>query len=153
MTVREVARRDPVTLSPGDTVSRAAELLVEEQLLALPVVEGDRLVGMFGLHELVALLMPRAVTLGRGLEGLADLDFVADTLEELRERLDHVCASPVRAHLESGRSRALHPDSSFTEALFLVYRLGRDLPVVEEETERLVGMVSPWDVLETLRQR
>ena len=150
MTVSEITRREPVTLAPGDTVGRAARLLTREHALALPVVEGDELVGMFGLHELAALLMPRAVTLGDGLESLTDLDFVTDSVEELHERLEHVGGTSVGEHLERAGGHALHPDSSFTEALFLVYRHRRDVPVVDPETGRLVGMVSPWDVLDRL---
>ncbi|HKK28083.1 MAG TPA: CBS domain-containing protein [Gemmatimonadota bacterium] len=155
MSMSEILRREPVTLSPSDSVSRAAELLVEEHVLALPVVEDGKLVGVFGLHELVELLMPRAVRLmNQGLEGLTDLDFVADTLDEVRERMGHVCETEVGEHLERGSERTpLDPDSSFTEALFLVYKLGRDLPVVEKKTGRLAGMVSPWDVLERIRRR
>jgi len=154
MSISEILRREPVTLAPHDTVARAAELLVEEHVLALPVVEEGKLVGVFGLHELVELLMPRAVRLmNQGLEGLTDLDFLADTLEDVRQRMDHVCGTEVGEHLERGSERTpLDPASSFTEALFLGYRLRRDLPVVEKETGRLAGMVSPWDVLERIRR-
>ena len=154
MSISEVIRREPTTLSPDDTVGRAAELLRKEHVLSLPVVEDGKLVGMFGLHDLVRLLMPRAVTLtGQGLDSLTDLDFVVDSLEEVRSRMQDVGRTRVGKHLERGSGRTpLDPDSSFTEALFLVYRLGRDLPVVEKGTGRLAGMVSPWDVLDRLGQ-
>lgn len=152
MSISQVLKRDPVKLSPEDTVARAARLLTEENVLALPVVKPNgELAGMFGLHELVGLLMPRAVTMGYGLDSLADIDFVTDTLEDIRQRMDDVGRTTVGDHLEPDSSRTpLDPDSSFTEVLFLVYRLRRDLPVVEKETGRLAGMVSPWDVLERL---
>jgi CBS domain-containing protein len=151
MTFTETPSTAPVTLQPTDTVERAAELLVREGALALPVVgPSGAFVGLFGVRDLAALLLPRAVTLGVGLEELADLDFVADSLEELRERMAHVCHDPVADHLSDGANRVLHPDSSFTEALFLLHRSGRDLPVVDSSTGKLVRMVSPWDVLARL---
>ena len=151
MTFTETPSTAPVCLRAGDTVERAAELLVRERVLALPVVDGSgRLVGTFGVDDLSKLLLPRAVTLGVGLEELADLDFVADSVEELRERMAHVCHDPVADHLGDGANRVLHPDSSFTEALFLLHRSGRDLPVVDPSTGNLVRMVSPWDVLARL---
>jgi len=151
MTFTDGSSTVPVTLGPADTVERAAELLVRERALALPVVEASgKLVGTFGVDDLARLLLPRAVTLGVGLEELTDLDFVVDSLEELRERMAHVRTDPVGDHLGDGADRVLHPDSSFTEALFLLHRLGRDLPVVDPSTGRLVGMVSPWDVLSRL---
>jgi CBS domain-containing protein len=151
MTFTETPSTAPVTLRPEDTVERAAELLIGERVLALPVVEASgEFVGVFGLRHVAALLLPRAVTLGVGLEELTDLDFVADSLEELRERMGHVCTDPVADHLGDVAARVLHPDSSFTEALFLLHRLGEDLPVVDPSTGKLVGMVSPWDVLSRL---
>ena len=138
MTFTETPSTAPVCLRAGDTVERAAELLVRERVLALPVVDGSgRLVGTFGVDDLSKLLLPRAVTLGVG-------------LEELRERMAHVCHDPVADHLGDGANRVLHPDSSFTEALFLLHRSGRDLPVVDPSTGNLVRMVSPWDVLARL---
>jgi CBS domain-containing protein len=41
----------------------------------------------------------------------------------------------------------LRPDTPVTTALFLLYRTRNFLPVVEESTEKLVGVVSTWDVL------
>ncbi len=151
MSVADITRRDPVTLGPADTVERAAELLVQERALALPVVEvSGKLVGTFGVDGLAKLLLPRAVTLDVGLEELTDLDFVADSLEELRERMGRVCEQPVKKYMDTETRRPLDPDSSFTEALFLLHRLGEDLPVVDPSTGKLVGMVSPWDVLSRL---
>ncbi|MDP2530225.1 MAG: CBS domain-containing protein [Candidatus Palauibacterales bacterium] len=151
MSVADITRQDPVTLSPTDTVERAAQVLVQERALALPVVEASgKLVGTFGVDDLAKLLLPRAVTLDVGLEELTDLDFVVDSLEELRERMDRVCEQPVRRYMDTETRRPLDPDSSFTEALFLLHRLGEDLPVVDPSTGKLVGMVSPWDVLSRL---
>lgn len=151
MSVSDITKRDPVTLSPADTVARAAGLLVRDRALSLPVVDGSgKLLGMFGIDDLAKLLLPRAVTLGVGLEELTDLDFVADTLEALREKMGHIGEEPVKKHMEGGRKHSLDPDSSFTEALFLLHRLGRDVPVVDETSGKLMGMVSPWDVVAKL---
>lgn len=151
MSVTDITRRDPVTLGPEDTVERAAALLVQERVLALPVVDASgRLVGTFGVDDLSKLLLPRAVTLDVGLEELTDLDFVADSLEELRERMGRVCEKPVKKYMDRSTRRPLDPGSSFTEALFLLHRLGEDLPVVDSSTGKLVGMISPWDVLAKL---
>ncbi len=151
MSIADITNRDPVTLDPEDTVERAAELLVRERLLALPVVDGSgRLLGTFGLDDVAKLLLPRAVTLDVGLEELTDLDFVADSLEELHERMGRVCERPVKKYMVRETRRPLDPGSSFTEALFLLHRLGEDLPVVDPSTGNLVGMISPWDVLAKL---
>ena len=45
-TVKEIASTDLVTVSPGDDLDEALKLLAERQVRRLPVVEGDRLVGI-----------------------------------------------------------------------------------------------------------
>jgi CBS domain-containing protein len=45
-TVGEIASRDVVTISPDEDLDRALELLAQHQVRRLPVVEGDRLVGI-----------------------------------------------------------------------------------------------------------
>ena len=45
-TVGEVASSEPVTLSPDDGLDQALQLLARHQVRRLPVVEGERLVGI-----------------------------------------------------------------------------------------------------------
>jgi CBS domain-containing protein len=45
-TVGDIASRDIVTISPDDDLSDALDLMAEHQVRRLPVVEGDRLVGI-----------------------------------------------------------------------------------------------------------
>ncbi len=151
MSVSDITNRDPVTLSPTDTVGKAAGLLVEHHVLALPVVDASgKLLGTFGIGDLARVLLPLSVTRAQWLEGLGDLDFIADSLEQLRERMERVQDDPVRKHLDRDRRYPLDPDSSFTEVLFLLHRDGQDVPVLERKTGRLMGMISPWDVVAKL---
>jgi CBS domain-containing protein len=46
-----------VTVAPTDTAHRAARLLIERKINALPVVEGDRLVGIVSKTDLLRLLV------------------------------------------------------------------------------------------------
>ena len=45
-TVGEIASSEPVTLSPDDGLDKALQLLARHQVRRLPVVEGERLVGI-----------------------------------------------------------------------------------------------------------
>jgi CBS domain-containing protein len=45
-TVGEIASTEPVTLSPDDELDKALQLLARHQVRRLPVVEGERLVGI-----------------------------------------------------------------------------------------------------------
>ena len=46
MLIRDIMSRDVVLLSPDEPIERAARLMAERDIGALPVGEGDRLVGM-----------------------------------------------------------------------------------------------------------
>ncbi|MBW0092139.1 CBS domain-containing protein [Pseudonocardia sp. KRD-184] len=50
---RELMTTDVVTVAPGDPVELAVELLLERRFTALPVVDGDRLVGVVSEADLL----------------------------------------------------------------------------------------------------
>lgn len=50
--VREIASRDMITVTPDTSTRDAAVLMSEHQVRRLPVVEGERLVGIVSLGDL-----------------------------------------------------------------------------------------------------
>lgn len=54
-TVGDVASRDLVTVSPDDDLDDALTLLAQRQVRRLPVVEGDRLVGIVAQADIARL--------------------------------------------------------------------------------------------------
>ncbi|ALA69299.1 hypothetical protein GT50_03175 [Geobacillus stearothermophilus 10] len=50
--VTEVMSRDLVTLSPDDSVQKAADMMAHHQIRRLPVVENGRLVGIISIGDL-----------------------------------------------------------------------------------------------------
>jgi CBS domain-containing protein len=52
-TIEEVMSKDVVTIGPDETVSSAAELLVKHDVSRLPVVDGDRIVGIVDRHDIL----------------------------------------------------------------------------------------------------
>jgi CBS domain-containing protein len=53
-TIEEVMSKDVVTIGPHETVSSAAELLVKHDVSRLPVIDGDRIVGIVDRHDILA---------------------------------------------------------------------------------------------------
>jgi CBS domain-containing protein len=51
-TVGDIASRDLVTVSPDDDLNRALELMAEKQVRRLPIVEGDKLVGIVAQRDI-----------------------------------------------------------------------------------------------------
>lgn len=52
VTVGDVASRNLVTVSPDDDLDRALKLMAENQVRRLPVVEGDKLVGIVAQRDI-----------------------------------------------------------------------------------------------------
>ena len=57
VTVGEIMTRELVTLSPGDTLDDAMLVLTRRRIGALPVVEGDRLVGIVTKADILTALL------------------------------------------------------------------------------------------------
>jgi CBS domain-containing protein len=51
--VSEIMTRDPITISPHDSVERAMLLMTEYRVRHLPVLEGDELLGLVSIGDLV----------------------------------------------------------------------------------------------------
>jgi CBS domain-containing protein len=149
-TCRSIMMPQPPVLRRQQTVAEALRLLLDHHLLAVPIVEADgRYFGMFARSKLISLLLPRAVGImetstdqGRWL----DFGYLPDTLDDLRARYQAVAGDPVDRHALLDTPK-LRPDTPLMNALLFLYRNRSLLPVVEEGTGKLLGVVSTWDAL------
>ena len=58
--IEDVMTRRPVTVSPGDDFIEAAELMAAKRIRHLPVCEGEFLVGMIGIRDVLMRLVEDA---------------------------------------------------------------------------------------------
>jgi CBS domain-containing protein len=143
MTARLLMNDRPISLRETDRLRDAAEIILTHRFRNVPVVDGDgRYLGVVSSNRLLASILPKAATLD---EGMADLSFVKDTVEDLRERWKEAEDLPVAAFVDTSL-RTVPPEASLTETLLALYQNRTSLPVVERETGRLVGIVSHWGV-------
>jgi CBS domain-containing protein len=147
MTCQAIMTARPLTLREGDTVGAAARQLIEQRHIILPVVDDrGRYLGLFGVFDLVKALLPRVATLD---DLVPDLSFLAEDMAGLHDRFAELGAKPVGAFARKDMP-VLRPDMPVVEALLLFYRNRSTLPVVEEATGRLLGVVSYWDALSAI---
>ncbi len=59
--IRHVMKTNPETISPAQTVREAAEILASREFHALPVVEGDTVVGMVTTTDLIRYFLKTGV--------------------------------------------------------------------------------------------
>ncbi len=115
--IRDVMSGRPATCEPQTTVVEAARLMASQDVGPIPVVEGERLIGLVTDRDLVVRVLaeardPQSTTIG----DIASTDLVT-----------------------------VSPDDSLDQALqLLASHQVRRLPVVEGE--RLVGVVAQADI-------
>jgi len=113
-----ICRRDVLTLTAGATVEEAARFMARHGIGLIPVVEGERVIGIFGERD----LMVRVIAEG--------LDPATTTLSTVMTR-NMVCSPP---------------DESFEDSIVKMQTHHiRHLIVIEDE--RLIGVVSLRDLM------
>ena len=132
MRVMDRMRKSPVTVSRSDTLDHALKTLETWRIRHLPVVEGDRVVGIVS---------------DRDLKKAAPSPFDRETVEEF---LRLTCAVTVK-EVMSKEVVTTSPHAPIEEAASLLFRkrIGA-LPVVQEG--RLVGIITETDVLGVLTE-
>jgi CBS domain-containing protein len=115
--IKELMTSDPKTCAPSATVIEAAKLMAADDVGTIPVVEGERLVGILTDRDIVV----RVVAEGR--------DPMMTTLEDVA----------------SGELETVSPDDELDTALRkMASSQVRRLPVVEGD--RLVGVLAQADI-------
>ena len=118
--IRDAMTSNPTTVEPGTPAQEAARLMQSEDVGALPIVEGERLVGMITDRDIAIRLVAEGGSLDTPVGQLASKDLVTiDPQQELEE---------------AARLMAEHQL--------------RRLPVCEEDG-RLVGILAQADLAQT----
>ncbi|HNQ55142.1 MAG: CBS domain-containing protein [Methanothrix sp.] len=155
MRVRDIMNVKPVTVQAEASVSQAAAILRENKISGLPVLDGERLVGIVSESDLLRLLSVDEEEGGLWLPSPFEIFEVPfrDLVkwERMRSALDEIPKKKVSGVM----SRNLHevgPDDSIEEAAGIMtrHRINR-LPVVEDG--RLVGIVTRGDIISGLGMR
>ena len=115
--IQEAMTSNPTTVGPTNTVTEAAQIMKSEDVGSLPIVEGDKLVGVITDRDIAI----RVVAEGRGTD---------TTVGEIASK-DVVTVDPEQSIDEAARLMAEHQI--------------RRLPVVEEDG-RLVGILAQADI-------
>jgi len=150
MSTPAIYQTDFPRLAATDSVDVALRRMLDDSVSDLPVVDASgALVGMFKLEKLYAMLLPRAALLGHG---MSDLTFVSDTLQELREKMRDIGDDPVLDYVIKA-DHVIHPDTPPLEIVLLLHNGVNNVPVVDKDSRRLVGMVSARDLLTALQPR
>lgn len=144
MTCSEIMTTDPVTVREDQPVAAATAVLRDNHFRSVPVVDADgKMVGQFGIQALLGLILPKAAMAD---DGLSNLRYLNDDLADLQRRLVEEHDQPVGKYAEDVGA-VLHPDTAISQVAFLLTESRNNLPVTDEATGKLVGIVSYWDII------
>ena len=132
--VGQVMQASPTTVSPGERVIHVRRLLLEEDLLAAPVMEGRELVGIVTMRDVLMKLV-------------AFQEVVPDQYKS--ERIRNLLVEDVMTQPASTiRTDDMLPNA----ASMMLQRRFSSLPVVNLENE-LVGLLIKTELTEVARER
>lgn len=152
MLVKDVMNAHPITVQADDSVSEAARRLRENKISGMPVLEGERLVGIVSESDLLKLL---AVEEDEGSLWLPSPFEIFEVpfrdlvkWERMRSKAEDISTKKVREVM----SRSLHEvssDETVEEAAAIMtrHRINR-LPVIDGG--RLVGILTRGDIISGL---
>jgi CBS domain-containing protein len=140
-------------LSAGMTLAECVRILLINRVLAMPVIDdAGKYIGQFRKNLLVSAVLPQVAVLDQRFERIArmiDAGLLHDTMADVRERFSAIADEPVSRHLDT-EAPVLWPEQPLVIAMFYLFRGRNFLPVVEPGSGLLVGVVSAWDVLESI---
>jgi len=121
--VKDVMTTDVATVSPKDTMNKLGEILRIKRISGTPVVEGNQLVGIVSIENLVKCLARR------------EMD--ASIEEKMTKKVETLYADEPLVHAVSK---------------FEHYGFGR-LPVIERDQGKLVGILTKGDIIKGLLKK
>ena len=143
MNASEAMDANPITLNPTDTIECAADYIMKHRYRNLPVVdENNCYLGMFGVNSLLKLVIPKAVFIP---QGLRNVSFIHESFEDLFHRFTLAKDQPI-SNLMNHDIQPVAPDTPLTETMLQLYNTHSSIPVVEESSCKLLGMISYWDI-------
>lgn len=118
-TIQDVMTRDVQTISPQETVQRAAQLMDELNVGAIPVTDGDKLVGMITDRDITV----RSVAAGQNPVSTKVTDVMSTDVRTCttRQTVDEVLGQMGDVQI-------------------------RRVPVIDEDSQQIVGIVSLGDM-------
>ena len=147
MNCSDITSDPPLVLQRDDKVADALKKMLDARLTSVPVTDAKgRFIGMFRVRRVIGLALPKAATVDHPVD---DISFLHEDLADLTRHLDTVRNSPVSKHLDD-TVPALKPDTQISEALLTLYRVSNTLPVVEQPSGKLLGIVTSQRILTSL---
>lgn len=145
LTAREIMTTDVISVNPDTSLKDLAEIFVEHNFSNMPVLEGDKLVGIISETDLVEQQKPLHIpTVMAFFDGV----FYLDSEKRFREEVNRVTAQTV-GELCRRKPVTCGPDATVREIAGLMSRHKAHLiPVLE--ADKMIGVVARLDLIKAV---
>lgn len=138
-----------ISIRPDQTILDAMAMFDKHNIRCLPVIdEANHLLGIFSSHQLLRSLLPVSVTME---DGLQRLSFMVGAAPSVAQRLQKMKSHKVSDHMERDVV-VVEKNTPTWEAVRLLVKYGSPLPVVDEGTGKLVGIISEQSAISELER-
>ncbi|MCK5284374.1 MAG: CBS domain-containing protein [Alphaproteobacteria bacterium] len=140
-----------ITANPQTTIEEALKLFNTHKIRSVPVVdENNNLLGLFSFHQLLMTILPIPMAVGKGLHILdISLDHISGQSKWLSDRLKKHLDRKIN-EIMSKSPKTVHLDTPIGEGVRLLAHYGSPIAVTEEESNKLVGLISSQSVIKLL---
>lgn len=124
----------------------AFKLIQAERVRQIPVLDGNKVVGVITPRSLMRAILPKYIT-----EGLVEDVRFAPELPDFVKHIDELATKKVSDLLEKDFV-AVSPDTSTMEIATLMVNAKKHVEsvLVIDDRRTLLGIISPWDVFKRL---
>ena len=144
----EIMRPMKTSLRRDDPARAAIDFMMEKHMGLVPVVDSEeRFVGLVSGDRLMHAMLPKHLTMVRGLDRMS---FLRESEEELRERLDDLGSRTIGEIMDT-RAKVVHPDSPLVEAMKILGGTQFVVPVVDRDDGKLLGAISFFTIFSKIR--
>mgnify|MGYP001185479014 FL=1 len=132
-----------------DPSSTAIDFMIEKHVGLAPVVDREGVfVGLLSGNRLMHFMLPKSLSMMRGKKYAS---YLRESKQELRERLNELRKKTIGDLLDRN-VKVAYPDTGLIDAIVNLSERQYVVPVVERETNKLLGAISFFTVLNALKE-
>ncbi len=156
MPCRDAMTVDVITASPEQTVADAMNLFHKHNIRSVPIVdENNVVIGVFSFSHLLRELLPASVTLDdetmHGHHMSINLDHIPEGASWVAKRLKLYLPEKLEEIMIKA-PKTVRPETRLSEGIRLLVKYGSPLPVVKDNDNELVGVISSQNILKSLQE-
>lgn len=138
-------QRNVTTVEKGELVGNAAKLMTSGCISGLPVMDGEKVVGMITESDVVQMFIPGILRV------LGEVPKIPG-LEKYLERMDELAQKKVEQIVSTHGAVTITEEVELGEAIALMVAKGvKKLPVTKED--KLVGIITYSDIIKVVADR